>query len=87
MNVNKSYDQALTALEFQDGKWHCVPCWAAAADLTSAEDQQRLGALGRTFLSLTDPEAKRGGICDVGAHETDELLVRVLPRQKVTERQ
>ena len=86
MDANRFHDQALTALDAHGGKWHCVSCWAQAADLTSPEDQERLGALARSFLSSTDPEAKRGGTCDAGRHQTGGLLVRRAGRRPAAER-
>jgi len=86
LNPNELYDRAMVALEEQNGKWHCAQCWANAAGLTSPEDQQRLSALARTFIGTTDPVATRGGTCDIGEHSTSELVVRILPRQKVASR-
>jgi hypothetical protein len=86
MNANKFHDQALAALDSRSGKWHCVSCWAQAAVLTSPEDQQRLGALARSFLDSTDAEAKRGGTCDAGQHQTGGLLVRAAARRPAAER-
>ena len=86
MDANKFHDLALTALDSRSGNWHCVSCWARAADLTSPEDQQRLGALARSFLVSTDAEAKRGGTCDAGKHQTGGLLVRAAGRRPAAER-
>jgi hypothetical protein len=86
MDANTFHDRAVTALDSRSGRWHCVSCWAQAADLTSAEDQQRLSALARSFLARTDPQAKRGGTCDAGRHQTGGLLVRAAARGPAAER-
>jgi hypothetical protein len=83
---NRFHDQALAALDSRSGKWHCVSCWAQAAGLTAPEDQQRLTALARSFLTSSDPEAKRGGTCDAGRHQTGGLLVRAAGRRPAAAR-
>lgn len=87
MNANAFHDRALTALDSRGGTWHCVACWARAADLPSPDDHRRLGTLARSFLGGTDPEAKRGGACDAGGHQTGGLLVRTAGRRPAAERQ
>jgi hypothetical protein len=86
MGANEFHDRAVGALDSQSGKWHCIACWATAADLRTPEDQQRLTALARTFLSTEDPAAKRGGSCDAGRHQAGGLLVRSLRRRPAAER-
>jgi hypothetical protein len=86
MDANKFYDQARKALDARSGKWHCVSCWAHAADLTAPEEQHRLTALARSFLGRMDPEAKRGGTCDAGRHQAGGLLVRTASRRAAAER-
>ncbi len=86
MDANRFHDQALTALDAHSGKWHCVSCWAQAAGLPSPEDQRRLGDLARAFVGGTDPEAKRGGTCDIGRHQAGGLLVRTTTRRPAAER-
>jgi hypothetical protein len=86
MDANQFHDRAVKALDAQSGKWHCISCWAYAADLTSPEDEQRLAALARSFRHSADPTAKRGGACDTGRHQTGGLLVRALRHQPAAER-
>ena len=85
MDANEFHDRAVAALDSRSGKWHCISCWATAADL-SPEDQQRLTELARTFLGTEDPAAKRGGTCNAGGHQAGGLLVRALPRHPAAER-
>ena len=86
MEANKFHDRAVATLDSRSGKWHCILCWAIAADLRSPDDQQRLTKLALTFLSREDPAAKLGGTCDAGTHQAGGLLVRTLPRQRAAER-
>ena len=86
MEANRFHDQALKALDAHGGQWHCMSCWAQAAELTSPDDEQRLSRLARSFQVNGDPEAKRGGTCDVGRHETGGLLVRAVRRRPAAER-
>ncbi len=59
-------NHALAALRAYPGKWHCMPCWASAADLNSPEDVTRLRAL-----------ARHAGSCDrCGTVVKDDVLVR-----------
>ena len=43
-------DHAFGALRANPGKWHCLPCWAQAARITSPTDLDNLSRLARTKI-------------------------------------
>jgi len=70
-------DHAVAALRAHPGAWHCMPCWASAADLNSPEDVARLQALARRLRFSREYELIHAGSCDrCGTVIKDDVLVR-----------
>jgi hypothetical protein len=70
-------NHALAALRAYPGKWHCMPCWASAADLNSPEDVTRLRTLARRLRFSREHELIHAGSCDrCGTEIKDDVLVR-----------
>ena len=71
-------DRALAALRPHPGAWHCMPCWARAADLTTPEDVTWLRALARRLrrFSRTHEVINAGPCARCGGVMKDDLLVR-----------
>jgi hypothetical protein len=71
-------DHALTALRTHPGAWHCMSCWARAANLSAPEDVTRLRALARRLrrFSRTHEVISAGPCGRCGGVMKDDLLVR-----------
>jgi len=70
-------NHALAALRAHLGAWHCMPCWASAADLNSPEDVARLQTLARRLRFSREHEIIHAGSCDrCGTVIKDDVLVR-----------
>jgi hypothetical protein len=76
--VSAAFDNhALAALRAYPGKWHCMPCWASAADLNSPEDVTHLRALARRLRFSREHELIHAGSCDrCGTVIKGDVLVR-----------
>ena len=70
-------NHALAALRAYPGKWHCMPCWASAADLNSPEDVTHLRVLARRLRFSREHELIHAGSCDrCGTVIKGDVLVR-----------
>jgi hypothetical protein len=71
-------DHAVAALRAHPGAWHCMSCWARAADLSAPEDVTRLRALARRLRRFSrEHEVINAGPCTrCGGVIKDDLLVR-----------
>jgi hypothetical protein len=71
-------DHAVAALRAHPGAWHCMPCWARAADLSAPEDVTRPRALARRLRRFSrEHEIINAGACDrCGGVMKDDLPVR-----------
>ncbi len=68
---------ALAALSAHPGAWHCLSCWARAAELNAPEDMGRLRLLARRLRFSREHEIIRAGRCDrCGTAIKDDVLVR-----------
>lgn len=70
-------NHALAALREHAGAWHCMLCWARAANLNPAEDLAPLRLLARRLRFSRKHELTSAGFCGrCGAVIKDDVLVR-----------
>lgn len=81
MITNRERERAEKVLLDHPGRWYCVACWAATADLSSKETE--LGEIAKQITAIgSSYESDESGRCDVrgaGCRDVVTLVVREAP--------